>query len=80
MNCDRPLWSGLGCSLLETELYAAFNVHKQEYKPKSLSGGNWATSMKTELCLPDGREFGPIFPIAELLLSLQNTLMLFQEE
>ena len=28
MNRDHPLWSGLGCSLLESEVYAAFNVHK----------------------------------------------------
>lgn len=28
MNHDHPLQSGLGCGLLETELYTAFNVHK----------------------------------------------------
>lgn len=46
---------------------------RQGHKPKSLSRRSWATSVKT-VHLADDREFGPIFPIAELLLSLQNTL------
>lgn len=53
---------------------------RQEHKPKSLSRISWAISVKTEVCLSDGREFGPIFSIAELLLSLQNTLTLNRSE
>lgn len=53
---------------------------RQEHKPKSLSRISWATSVETEVCLSDGREFGPIFSRAELLLSLQNTLTLNRSE
>lgn len=51
---------------------------RQEHK--SLSRRSWSTSLKTELCLPAGREFGPILPTAEFLLSLQNTLKLKRSE